>query len=739
MKALKFSIILIFSTLIGCSGGYELTFNVFATDEEAPDQFIDDLVDPNNPNDPVDPNEPVDPTIGIVGVGGFGEQVPDAPTNLVVEDTGLNSVDLSWDDVLYESGYRLYRKVGTGSYSLRTIKDTPNLTTHTDGGLSQGVNVCYKVSAYNVSGESDMSDEACTTTDTCTNSAGPAVVFRTAASQNEFPSVNWVNSAGDLWFSKNSHVLVRYTLSADDQCENTFDLTIKVFPHGSTTPICTLTDTRGVGNGHKYCLLPREPVPGSGLASAVGFYDAEITASDGVASHTVTVSNENYFQIQALPDAEEELPQLVDLTASKTLVCPWEEYTVSAEFSENTIPPLDNGWLLTRLYEDGSLRRTRLYSSINRDFETEADITSNVSHVYTVNAFDLYLNLAEPTESVTVTTRPDSDAPTLTATFPTAADNELRQWEHYAISAEGSDDCPEENLQYKFLFRNGSTDHVLRGFTFSENFTFTPNGYVPAIGTTGHLVIVARDVADHEAEIVSPTQYTIAISHDPYLAISTTPESGFSTGDSITIHLTAVDNDLTGATLESLTYNHEGSGANPITIPNPSLATGSVDVTWDIPAFPGSYVLTAQMKDAEDHVVNASKSLGVNGNNVSYQVMFLDIDLDGSMSFSETVQFDVDADGVDEWTSWLNADDGYLTLDRDGNGAIDDINDFVFLQELLDGAGDVLDASDPLYNTLRIWKDANSNATSTASELTTLQSNGITKITLEPCCEFEKE
>ena len=112
------------------------------------------------------------------------------------------------------------------------------------------------------------------------------------------------------------------------------------------------------------------------------------------------------------------------------------------------------------------------------------------------------------------------------------------------------------------------------------------------------------------------------------------------------------------------------------------------------------------------------------------------------------VYFDLDNNGFDEKTAWIGSEDGFLVLDRNGNGVIDNggelFGDQVIRQgdaryssgfEALAGLDankdKVIDADDAVFDSLKIWIDADHNGVSEAEELKSLNDSGVVSISLD--------
>jgi hypothetical protein len=122
------------------------------------------------------------------------------------------------------------------------------------------------------------------------------------------------------------------------------------------------------------------------------------------------------------------------------------------------------------------------------------------------------------------------------------------------------------------------------------------------------------------------------------------------------------------------------------------------------------------------------------------------------ISFHENkVSFDLNGDGKKTITGWVEKTDGLLSIDLNGNKAIDSgrellgefsakkegrslgqtfKNGFAALAQYDDNFDQVIDEKDSIFNKLLVWQDQNSNGTSESGELLSLKKAGVQSISL---------
>jgi hypothetical protein len=139
---------------------------------------------------------------------------------------------------------------------------------------------------------------------------------------------------------------------------------------------------------------------------------------------------------------------------------------------------------------------------------------------------------------------------------------------------------------------------------------------------------------------------------------------------------------------------------------------------------------------------DAEKGCDGSNNVIPRDPLVLDLNGDGvklTRLAQSRAYFDLDGDGFANRTSWLNPEDGFLALDANGNGRIDDIEELfgnprqTGYEELslLDSNTDgVINEKDAAFAALQVWQDKNGDGVTQTGELHTLQQVGIVSISL---------
>ncbi|MGD1527000.1 hypothetical protein ACP6H6_28515, partial [Vibrio harveyi] len=133
----------------------------------------------------------------------------------------------------------------------------------------------------------------------------------------------------------------------------------------------------------------------------------------------------------------------------------------------------------------------------------------------------------------------------------------------------------------------------------------------------------------------------------------------------------------------------------------------------------------------------------------------LDLNGDGvkTIGVNYGVHFDHDGDGFEESTGWLSKEDGFLAIDKNGNGKIDSGNElfgdntimdydedgnpifaehgFESLEEYDSNGDGVINSSDEKWHELKIWQDSNSDGDTQSYELLSMESAGVESIALK--------
>ncbi len=123
------------------------------------------------------------------------------------------------------------------------------------------------------------------------------------------------------------------------------------------------------------------------------------------------------------------------------------------------------------------------------------------------------------------------------------------------------------------------------------------------------------------------------------------------------------------------------------------------------------------------------------------------INLDGkgvattSLLSDKTVLFDMDGDGIKDETAWVSGNNAFLAIDRNGNGAIDDVSElfggknraagFAKLAEFDSNGDGKIDRHDARSSELLLWHDKNINGMTDEGELYPAWAAGLDFISLD--------
>ncbi|KAA1193803.1 hypothetical protein [Photorhabdus heterorhabditis] len=152
-------------------------------------------------------------------------------------------------------------------------------------------------------------------------------------------------------------------------------------------------------------------------------------------------------------------------------------------------------------------------------------------------------------------------------------------------------------------------------------------------------------------------------------------------------------------------------------------------------------------------------SLGSTPNNVAEYIehiankyrtpIVIDLNGDGvkTIAIDSGIKFDFEGNGDKTKTGWINENDGFLVLDRNNDGIINNgselfgeetilssgkkaKNGFEALLDLDSNKDGILDANDLLWSSLKIWQDKNRDAYTDQGELKSMEEVGIESINL---------
>lgn len=127
--------------------------------------------------------------------------------------------------------------------------------------------------------------------------------------------------------------------------------------------------------------------------------------------------------------------------------------------------------------------------------------------------------------------------------------------------------------------------------------------------------------------------------------------------------------------------------------------------------------------------------------------IILDLDGNGVKTISAAdskARYDLDGDGLADDTSWIGNTEGFLFLDRDGNGTVTNADEFSFIDDVVGARSDleglrafdsnkdgILSSLDAKFTEFKVWQDRDGDGAVEDGETLTLTQAGVRSINLK--------
>jgi fibronectin type 3 domain-containing protein len=223
---------------------------------------------------------------------------PPAASNLSAQAASPSQINLAWtDNSANESGFRIERAIGSGSFSLLASVGA-NVTAYADTGLTQNTTYSYRVMSFNGTGIAAPTNTASATTPLSnvaapTNLSGVATGARTV---NLTWQDNASNEAGFKVYRSTDNV--NYTLMGST------GVNVTTYTNGSAEPATTYhyRVVAYLGSGSSLpsntATVTTPPVP----SAPTGLSAKALSSSQVLLNWTDTSNNETHFRIDRSPN-----------------------------------------------------------------------------------------------------------------------------------------------------------------------------------------------------------------------------------------------------------------------------------------------------------------------------------------------------------------------------------------------------------------------------------------------------
>jgi len=188
----------------------------------------------------------------------IADKLPDAPSNVEANTTGPYSIKIAWtDNSDNEDGFYIYRKEGSGDFIRLNNVLNANVTVYEDTGLKADTKYTYRVSAFNVVGENNSTND-----DDNTTPPTPASDVTFSDIGTDTITIHWKdNSVTENNFTITLNGEYKDKKDGDTNKDQTESLTINSLSEDTNyTVIISAQNTGGESNvSAKTATLPKAP------------------------------------------------------------------------------------------------------------------------------------------------------------------------------------------------------------------------------------------------------------------------------------------------------------------------------------------------------------------------------------------------------------------------------------------------------------------------------------------------
>jgi uncharacterized protein (TIGR02145 family) len=285
--------------------------------------------------------------------------VPVAPSNLTGTVASTTQINLSWtDNSTNETGFKIERKTGTGSYAV-VGNTTAEIITYSDSGLTPNTTYTYRVYSYNSAGNSPTYSNELTLTNLPT-------ISTTAVSANTSTSAS---SGGNISSDGGDNITARGVCWSTNT-NPTIALSTKTID-GTGTGAFTSSISALVANTTYYARAYATNSAGTAYGNQVSFTTSPtVTDIDGNTYQTVAICNQKWTKTNLNVSKYRNgdvIPQVTDATQ-------WGSLTTGAWCYYNNDPA--NGVIYGKLYNWYAVIDPRGLSPIGYHIPSDAEWTT---------------------------------------------------------------------------------------------------------------------------------------------------------------------------------------------------------------------------------------------------------------------------------------------------------------------------------------------------------------------------